>query len=177
MSRSGVLQAALESTDFDVRGVDVVRLRGRERISQPFWFEVEVALRERQALPDDAAPGAAVTLILTREDHGEVTELRRVHGVIESVRDRLDAHRERRVYVLRVVPALSRLRLVETQEIFLGMNVPEIIRQKLDLHDLADTLVMHAEDYPKRELVVQYKESDLAFVSRLAEHVGVSFVF
>ena len=31
--------------------------------------------------------------------------------------------------------------------------------------------------YPKRELVVQYKETDLAFVSRLAEHVGISFTF
>jgi type VI secretion system secreted protein VgrG len=31
--------------------------------------------------------------------------------------------------------------------------------------------------YPTREIVVQYHESDLAFVSRLAEHAGISFFF
>lgn len=31
--------------------------------------------------------------------------------------------------------------------------------------------------YPKQEIIVQYGESDLAFIRRLAEHVGISFFF
>lgn len=34
-----------------------------------------------------------------------------------------------------------------------------------------------AESYAPRDFVVQYSESDHAFVSRLAEHLGISFYF
>jgi len=171
------LVAELQSAEFETKDLQILSLRGRECISQPFWFEVEVVVRQRLPLPDGAAPGAPVSLVLSRDDGAE-SVTRYVHGIIEAVRDRLDALLEHRTYVLRIVPELARLRLVETQEIFLGLSVPEIISQKLGLHDLGgERLRMNADGYPAREFVVQYRESDLAFVSRLAEHLGVSFVF
>jgi type VI secretion system secreted protein VgrG len=170
------LAVELQSAEFETRDVQIFALRGLERISQPFWFEIELVLRNALPLPDGAVPGAAVSLVFSRD--GDEPFVRHVHGIIESVRDRLDALLEHRTYVLRIVPELSRLRLVETQEIFLGATVPEIISQKLGLHELSgERLRMNAEGYPAREFVVQYRESDLAFVSRLAEHLGISYVF
>lgn len=178
MDNLRTLVAELESTEFDTKDVQILGVRGHERISQLFWFELDVVMRRGLPLPEDAGPGAAVTIVL-RYVGGLLPEERRIHGILESVRDLLDENVKHRTYLLRVVPELARLRLVETQEIFLGRTVPEIIAHKLGLHDLADAkrLRMDATDYPKRDFVVQYKESDLAFVSRLAEHVGMSFVF
>lgn len=179
MGNRANLGAELESSAFDASAVQILGLRGKERISQLFWFELEIIMRGGEPLPAGATPGAAVTILVTHtsEDHGAV-ETRRIHGVLDSIRDRLDAHRKHRTYVLRVVPELARLKLVETQEIFLGSSVPEIIAQKLGLHDLAgERLTLNTDGYPKRDFVVQYKESDLAFVSRIAEHLGVSYLF
>lgn len=173
------LTLTLESRDFDPSDLQVEKLEGREHISQLFQFDLTVVMRNGAELPAGASPGAPVTIVLTRQaDDSSAIELRKIHGVIHAVRDRFDADRQRRTYILRVVPQLAALRLVTTQEIFLSSTVREIIKQKLELHDLAgQSLVFHTEDWPARELVVQYKESDLAFVSRLAEHLGISYVF
>jgi type VI secretion system secreted protein VgrG len=74
---------------------------------------------------------------------------------------------------------VARLALVETQEIFVGKSVPEIIRTKLERHGLGndDYELRLVGTYAAREFVMQYRETDLAFVSRLAEHVGISFFF
>ncbi len=173
------LSVEVESSEFKLAGARVVGLRGREEISQLFWFEVELVLPEGAVLPNEAAPGAAVTLRMSRGAVGDdAGEERHVYGIIEWIRDRLDTSRKHRTYVLRVVPELARLLLVETQEVFIDTNVPEIIRKKLDLHELAGPrLGMHTDACPKRELVVQYRESDLAFLSRISEHMGISYVF
>jgi type VI secretion system secreted protein VgrG len=177
MSNLRSLTAGLESSEFDTTDVMVLRLRGRERISQPFWFELEIAMRGGAALPEGASPGAQVTIVLRDEGVSPPAE-RTIHGIIEVVHDALDAYRKHRTYRVRVVPELVRTRLVETQEVYLDQTVPEIIAHKLDLHGLGgERLVVHAEGCPKRDFVVQYRESDLDFVSRLAEHLGVSFVF
>lgn len=173
------LTITLESRDFDASDLQVDKLEGREQISQLFQFDLTVVMRNGATLPAGASPGAPLTIVLSRQstDSNEL-ELRKIHGVLQSVRDRLDANRKWRTYVLRVVPQLSALRLVSTQEVFVNSTVRDIIRQKYELHDLGGkSLAIQAEDWPERELVVQYKETDLTFVSRLAEHLGISYVF
>lgn len=178
MPKLNPLEVEIESTDFDGAGLQIEKLEGREHISELFQFDLTVVMRGGGELPSGAIPGASLTLLMSRTNASNEVELRRIHGAIQSVRDRLDANRQHRTYVLRVVPRLSALRLVVTQELFLSSTVVDIIKKKLDLHDLAgEQLVFHTEDWPSRELVVQYQESDFAFVSRLAEHLGISFVF
>jgi type VI secretion system secreted protein VgrG len=72
---------------------------------------------------------------------------------------------------------MHRLALVETQEIFLEQSVPDVIRAKLARVDLGDVEMRLLGSYAKREYITQYRETDLAFVSRLAEHLGISFFF
>jgi type VI secretion system secreted protein VgrG len=57
--------------------------------------------------------------------------------------------------------------------------VPDIIKQKLGLVNLGgpDLDLRLIDKYLPREIVVQYRETDLAFVSRLAEHLGISYYF
>ena len=78
---------------------------------------------------------------------------------------------------LRLVPGLFETTLFETQEVFLDQSVPEIILEKVERLGVKIAPRLDAKRFPKREFVVQYAESDLAFVSRLAEHLGLSFFF
>src|SRR6185437_8004694 len=93
--------------------------------------------------------------------------------------DMLDPETEYRTYRIRLVPRAYRSTMIQTQEIFLNQSIPEIIQTKLARVGLGakDVELRLFSQYAPREFVVQYKETDLAFISRLAEHLGISFHF
>ncbi|AGP41812.1 type VI secretion system Vgr family protein [Sorangium cellulosum] len=150
-------------------------LSGREAISQLFAFDVEVACPNEAAVDGQAFAGESVALVFERDG----VELRRIHGMVAEVHDRLATLLDHRAYRLRIVPRAHRLTLVETTEITMNKAVPEIIKQKLELVGLSgsDVDFRLMGSYPQREFSVQYQETDFAFICRLAEHVGISFFF
>jgi type VI secretion system secreted protein VgrG len=178
------LEVQLEAADFPCEDLRVRRVTGREAISRVFTFDLEVISLDRYGVDADSLAGADVTLVFLRRE----VELRRVHGMIAAVDDLLATHTDFRAYRLQIVPRLFRLTLVEALQIFtaesgresfqVGVTVPEVIQQKLAAVQLqADTELRLLGGYPRREFIVQYRETDLAFVSRLAEHLGISFFF
>jgi type VI secretion system secreted protein VgrG len=175
MSNETALNIYLESGGAPWPHVQVRSLSGRETISQLFSFAIEVVCEEAEKLPDQAYPGAEVSVVI--EHFGE--EVRRVHGVVGAIQDRLEATGKHRSYRLQMRPRASQLTLVETQAVFVDMTFPQAIQQKLEMHGFgaSDFELRLQETYPVREFVVQFGETDLAFVSRLAEHMGISFFF
>ncbi len=169
------LEVRLESKGFPCEHLQIHRLTGREAISQLFEFELEV-MSTRPEEPTAAAMSSSPATIVFHHDHVEV---RRIHGMIVEVDEMLETEVETRVYRLKFVPRAFRSTMIETQEVYQNLTVPEIIKQKLDLVDLGgeDLEFRLLATYPKLEFVVQYKETDLAFISRIAEHVGMSFYF
>jgi type VI secretion system secreted protein VgrG len=169
------LSIRLESTDFDAERVQIYKVVGREAISRLFSFDIECVCPDGAELSPDDVAGCEAALVIERD--GLV--LRKVHGMIAEVEDMLDTEPSHRTYRLLLVPRAHRLTLVETQEVFLGLSVPDILKQKLELVGLgsADVEMRLTGTYEPREFVVQYKETDLAFVSRLTEHLGISFFF
>jgi type VI secretion system secreted protein VgrG len=169
------LHFRLDSTDFDASRVQVRSVIGREAISQPFSFDVELVVTGTEELDGDRVLGAAVSLVFEHEG----IEARTLHGMVAAFVDLLDSEPGHRGCRIRVVPRMHRLTFIEVQEVFLDLPVPEIIKQKLALVNLgaADVDLRLLEKYPARDIVVQYRESDLAFVSRLAEHLGISYYF
>jgi type VI secretion system secreted protein VgrG len=180
MSLPEELTLTLESKDFPCEHLRVHAVEGTERIGRLFDFKIEVVCVDPQGPDAEVMAGARVTLVIERSEgagpgwHGT----RRIHGIVAEVADLLAVHAAYRVYRLRLVPRAYLLGMVQTQQIFMGKTVPEIIRHKLGSIGLGEAVDMrlHAT-YPAREFVVQYKETDLAFLSRLAEHLGVSFFF
>jgi type VI secretion system secreted protein VgrG len=175
-------RATFHSDDFPTRHLGVRRVRGREAISELYCFEVmlvSTACLDTEAPidPDDII-GASATLSLV-DRHGAA--VRDVSGIIESARLRGDAAGvQHAVYEITIVPRAHMLSLVTRDEIFLDLSVPEIIQQKLDRLELyAGSYVEKRllNEYPRLDFVVQYGESDLAFISRLAENAGISFHF
>jgi len=66
------------------------------------------------------------------------------------------------------------------QEVYLGKSVPDLLQAKLDRVGITkgnDLIVNLGGAYPAREFIVQYRETDLAFLCRIAEHLGISFYF
>ncbi|WP_437878077.1 type VI secretion system Vgr family protein [Sorangium sp. So ce513] len=171
-----ILSARLESRAFSADAVELHDLTGREVISQPFEFQLHVVCKSPDGLDEEALLAEPAALVFLRGDR----EVRRLFGVISVVRDALHTETLHMAYTLTFVPRAFRLTLTETSEIFMDLSVPEIIKRKLEragLHEGDDFELRLVSNYPPREYVVQYKETDLQFVSRLAEHLGISFFF
>ena len=76
-----------------------------------------------------------------------------------------------------VVPALWRLTRRTQSRVFQQRTVPEILRQVLAEEWRLDVVFRLAEDYPRHNYCVQYRESDFAFISRLMEEEGIGYFF
>jgi type VI secretion system secreted protein VgrG len=167
----------LTSDDFETDDLAVRRLKGHETISQLYELELELASVNDEATapePSDLV-GASVQLAMSSEG---AQQLRTLHGIVAEASVRSDVSLHHAVITLRIVPHAWKLSLFQTQEVFVDHSVPDIIEAKLgrlDISGYADLRLTGT--YPTRELVVQYQETDLAFVSRLCEHVGISFYF
>ncbi len=175
MSSKRPFHIHIESVGDPWNNVRVQRFSGRESISQIFSLELEVVCDVESELPESAYTGAPVSIVIEVDDR----EVRRIHGQLGPILDRLEPIGDHRTYVLNVKPRAFWMTLVETQEIYLDLTVPEIIQRKLEMYGFGteDFEMRLRATYPKREIVVQYGESDLAFISRLAEHMGMSFFF
>lgn len=174
---SGDIRIGLESRDVPMANVQVHRLSGKEAIHRLFSFEVDIVCLDPDDLAIPALAGASVDIVFTRESTGE--ELRRVHTVVNEVEDAFESEGDGRAFRLWLGPRAARLSLIETQEIYLDLSIPEIVWEKLTRAGFGpgDVVFRLQGGYPKLEFVVQYKETDLAFISRITEHVGISFSF
>ena len=186
-SSGGVVHVRLESEDFSTSTLEIAQLKGEERLMGLFWFDLDMVevggLGTTLATLSDTmgeALGSRATLVF--EENGQT--IRQLHGMIcevdESVDPRPDKQAEAGAFRMRFVPRAHSLSLVEIHEVFLGMTIPQIITEKLGRIGLAagtDVVLNLAGTYPVREFVVQYKETDLAFITRLCEHYGITYYF
>lgn len=154
-----------------VRVRDVV---GNEVISQLFQFDIDIIVLDEPDLDPNDIVGNDIGLVFTLAPEG--VEQRRMYGMIAAMECLFESGTEHRAYKLRMVPHAFRMTLIELQDIFLNTSIPEIIASKCKGVGLEIDMRL-LESYPKQPFVVQYKETDLAFVSRLAEHHGISFFF
>jgi type VI secretion system VgrG family protein len=177
----------------DASSLQIAKLTGRETISRLFEYELTVVCTSAEGIDAEAVLEKAAALVFSR---GSV-ELRTVCGMIAQVDDQLDTETQATSYRLSFVPRAYLLGMTEMLDVFLDMSVPEIIAHKLESlqfkkktqadapydfelrlrHPWGEGNGPDEYGYPKREFIVQYKETDLAFISRLCEHIGISFFF
>jgi type VI secretion system VgrG family protein len=172
----------IESPAFDADAVRIVEITGTETISQMFEMTLHLAATDPGALDEEKLLTSPVELVFERTDDKTLvmTEERRIGGMISALRDRFLTESEHREVIATFVPRAWQTSLTKTTDIFMDMTIPEIVKKKLEtgagLAD-ADVEMRLKQTYPKREFVVQYKESDLAFISRLTEDLGIHFFF
>ncbi|EPP21172.1 type VI secretion system Vgr family protein [Vibrio fluvialis] len=165
----------LEDDTLVVRGFDGLETLSSERINgQPchgFRYQLELASRLANLTPEMVVDKVA-ELTLYRDD----VLVQRVNGIVRRFTQGDTGHHHT-FYSLTLVPALERLSLRHNSRIFQLNTVPEILSvllQEMGINDYAFALTRDCE---QREFCVQYRETDLDFLHRLAAEEGLVYSF
>lgn len=193
--------------EFPNARVSVHRFRGKEGISKLFKFDVECAIESAvllEALAREATPDAQSRLhpppprpphnidprvigrlaVFTFGD--DAATLRQVHGVVSRItrvdrRATVASGEEAGIYSIRLVPHLGARRHEHTSRVFQDLSIPDIVKQVLTTTASAGFIqpvdLELARAHEPREYVVQYRESDHAFVKRILAEEGIHWYF
>lgn len=140
-------------------------------LSTGYCFSIEVlgriALDAAQLLGEEAQ-----LLLRWAGDHT------RIHGIVSQV-SLLGGSSDGERYRLELASPLWLLTQNRHNRVFLAKTVLEIVADVLREAGLAEDAfrIDAADDYPVREYVAQYEESDYEFVCRLLAHDGLCFAF
>ncbi|MFM7967380.1 type VI secretion system tip protein VgrG [Aeromonas sp. A-5] len=140
-----------------------------EALSDPFTLALELASSQ----PDidfGAVLDQPCELLVWYE--GELQ--RRVNGVVSQF-EQGDSGFRRTRYSMEVKPALWRLGLRHNARIFQAQKPEEIMGALLQEHGITDYAFALKNAHVQREYCVQYRESDLEFINRLAAEEGMFY--
>lgn len=155
-------------------GEDVLLLAGFsgvESVSSPFEYTLELLSTDPGIKAEDILQ-KEVTIKMRLSNGGE----RQIHGIVNRF-TQLGRSDDLTSYEAVVVPWLWFLSLSRNCRIFQNKSVPEIIQEVLRDHGQRDFENRCTGNYPKREYCVQYRETDLDFISRLMEEEGIFYFF
>ena len=156
---------------------EVIGFDGQEAISELFHFEIDL-LSSDPDIDLDSLVGKNAKLEISKDG-----EQRVFHGVIAFLEQGEEAQFDHYCYKAILKPRLWLLSLSKQNQIYQEQSVPDIIRHEILDSDYSGNILADdidnrmAEAYPVREYTVQYKETDLAFISRLMEHEGIYYYF
>ncbi|MEQ9925007.1 type VI secretion system tip protein VgrG [Pectobacterium brasiliense] len=169
MANSTGLQFTVKVGALPASTFAVVDFQLSEALNQPFALSLNLA----SALSDvdfGAVLDQPCELLVWYE--GDLK--RRVSGIISAFAQGDTGFRRTR-YQAEVRPALWRLGLRTNARIFQAQKPEAIIGTLLEESGITDYAFALRHDHAPREYCVQYRESDLAFVTRLAAEEGLYF--
>jgi type VI secretion system secreted protein VgrG len=153
-------------------GPDILLLRafqGHEEMSRLFGFHVDMVADQKDEVRFDQIIGQSVTIEMRLMDDSK----RYFNGIVnrfsQAQRDETFVH-----FRASIVPKFWLLSKITRSRVFQQHSVPDILKLVLlgfDVnYDITGT-------YYKRDYVVQYRESDFDFASRLMEEEGIYYFF
>ncbi|MEN9498408.1 MAG: hypothetical protein RIS83_227, partial [Pseudomonadota bacterium] len=163
---------------------------GTEGLSELYKFDIDCfgSLADRPDTLDLVGKRAVLRFEL------EGAAPREVFGIIKTVTSGAPSMYGEARYRFRLVPWLERLNYSQSNQIHgtdREVSVVDVIEAELkgglrrearvadtDFRIFEHELRLRNRDaYPKRDHIVQYEETDFAFISRLAEHYGIYYFF
>ncbi|TDQ80767.1 type VI secretion system Vgr family protein [Paraburkholderia silvatlantica] len=160
---------------------DIYSFKGTRGIGEPTKYHIEFTHPTRDLQRSDYINRMASFVIqpplATR--WGQPEEPRRIYGVVTSFAQIASNHDET-MYSVTLESRLALLRNMPRTRYFFDKNEPEVVEQILKENGFnkifADFLFKLYRTYRKREIITQYCEDDLAFITRLCRRVGIWFV-
>jgi type VI secretion system secreted protein VgrG len=156
------------TSPFAAGSLRVGSVQGREAVSEPFLFEVELesdewAIDLAGAVGKELAVAVSRTGATPRWIHGVVTRFAQAPAPVRTARYRAELR-----------PWLWLLTLRADCRIFQGKTVPQILDVLFAGQAVRSALTA---TYDALEFCVQYRETDFAFASRLMEEAGIAYCF
>lgn len=163
-------------------GFDVVEFSGVEEAGAPTKFSIKLTHRAADLPIDDVLTKTAVFTVRPPTLAGVTLPVgpgRRFQGVVTGF-NQLSSSRDQTTYEVVLESRIALLRNVRRCRIFLGNTDPEIMEMILREHEFgagtSDFEFALRRECPKRDFVMQWHETDLEFMTRLARRSGIWFV-
>ncbi|MEG2591310.1 MAG: phage late control D family protein [Citrobacter sp.] len=162
----GQTRYQLEINDSRV-SADVLKFRGREALNEPFRWRIEFTSSQDDVAAEDVLMKYATLRMLS----GRV-----VQGIIIAF-EWLGATADQTHYSVTISSRMALLANTRRCAVYQNLSVPELVEQVLRAHGLegSDFEFRLEKSYPQRELITQWRESDLQFIQRLLSEVGIWF--
>lgn len=144
---------------------DVLRFRGREALSEPFRWDIEFTCLQANIPPEQVLMKYATFRMRSGKNvHGRVTRL-----------EWLSTSRDQSHYRLTLSSRLALLGYTRQCAVYQNQSVPEVVEQVLRKHGLEgpDFDFRLERTYPPREIITQWRETDLEFIRRILSEVGI----
>ncbi|EPN4181484.1 type VI secretion system Vgr family protein [Cronobacter sakazakii] len=147
---------------------DVLIFRGREALSEPFSWRIEFTTPH--TVPREDA--------LMKYARFDMNGLKTIYGVITRL-EWLSTNADQSHYAVTLESRLALLSRTRRCAIFQNQSVPEVVEQVLRAHGLEgpDFEFRLSREYPYRDIITQWRETDIEFIQRILAEVGIWFRF
>ncbi|WP_053529913.1 type VI secretion system Vgr family protein, partial [Salmonella enterica] len=138
---------------------------GREALSEPFRWDIEFTSLHANIPPEQ---------VLMKYASLRMRGGKNVHGMVTRL-EWLSTSRDQSHYRLTLSSRLTLLGYTRQCAVFQNLSVPEVVEQVLRKHGLEgpDFEFRLERTYPARELITQWRETDLQFIQRILSEVGI----
>ncbi|PLV61765.1 type VI secretion system Vgr family protein, partial [Erwinia sp. B116] len=163
---------------FCTADIDVENFSGSEAMSVLYSYTVNFTSADKN-IDARQVLSKPVTLTMGAGNLTALTERKVVHGVVTHF-ERTGGSADETKYCIVLQPFLALLgNQFRTHRFFVNKSVPEVVTEVLQEHGLKgwEYVFTLKADYPRREQINQYQESDLAFIERLLSEVGIFYFF
>ncbi|TKI02613.1 type VI secretion system Vgr family protein [Martelella alba] len=144
---------------------DVLNFTGREALSEPFTWDIEFTTPQANIPPEQ---------VLMKYASFRMRGGKSVHGMLTRL-EWLSTTADQSRYRVTLSSRLALLSYSRQCAVFQDQSVPEVVEGVLRKHGLegADFAFRLARTYPPRELITQWRETDLQFIQRILSEVGI----
>ena len=156
-------------------GSDVLlpeRFSGTEGVSELYRYEIELLATPQTTIDPKNIVGQKVCLGILVDG---ISKMRYFNGIVSSF-EMSGGDGELNSYRAIVVPSLWLLTLNTNTRVFQDKTVVDVVKEVLSTYSISPSLET-SETYTPMEYCVQYRETDLHFISRLMEQHGILYYF
>ena len=154
----------LEINDSSVK-LDALNFTGNEALSEPFQWGIDFTTPQNNLAPEQ---------VLMKYATLRMRSGKAVHGIITRLKW-ISTTADKSHYQVVLSSRLALLSRTRQCRIFQHQPVPEVVEQVLRQHGFegADFDFRLERVYPVRELITQWRETDLEFIQRILSEVGI----
>jgi len=178
-----------------VAALEPIKLTGREAINELFCYELTLQTQEALAFTGvganfdtEAWVGKEISMYIELDGSGTFIPglpggsrpgagagTREINGLIEAALY-LGEDNRHHLYRLEIRPWLICATRDTDSRIWQNLTVIEVLREVLDAYPFSMTTML-AEQYPVRDYVTQFNETNFEFVTRLLQEYGINYFF